>query len=64
VVFRRDRPAANKKMHIKGKVFMDKESVIVVWKALGGLTINVRVLRPLVSMRNKVGIVNTTWIAP
>lgn len=46
VVLRQERPAASRKMHMRGKV------------------IRVNVLRPLVSMRNKVGIVKTTWIAP
>ncbi len=64
VVFSRDRPAANRKIHMNGKVLKEPMISHLHAKSSERLTIRVRVRRPLVSMRNSVGIVNTTCIAP
>lgn len=58
-MFKRERPPASRKMHIKGNVFVRKVNNILP-KILEQLTIKVRVLLPLVSIRNKVGMVDTT----
>lgn len=60
VVFKSDKPAARRKIHMKGKVwimFSVRKSFLLTHKSL---TIRVRVLLPLVSIRNNVGMVATT----
>jgi hypothetical protein len=60
-VFSRDKPAASRKIHMPGKVFEEKVvSYVFICTDVYRLTSKVKVLRPLVSMRNKVGMVATT----